>query len=125
MVFTQLLWGQDLKRMISAIAVGAVVAGMVTMAVAAPGQCTVTDFGSFDCDVVLDGGGLTFGLPDGQNFAFALVAEDEGLAYLISPDAAPGVRPKELGTYRPAEGETGCWISARDSDDRFCVLVAE
>jgi hypothetical protein len=119
------LGAMTLRRVLGAAALGAVVAGLtVAAAVAAPGQCMVTDYGSFDCDVAIDGGGLTFELPDGQVFAFALVEEGEGLGYLIAPDGRPGARPDELGTFRPVEGEAGCWQSTRN-DDRFCVLVAQ
>lgn len=114
-----------MRRVLGAAVLGAVVAGMMAVAaVAAPGQCMVTDYGTFDCDVALDGGGLTFELPDGQTFVFALVEEDEGLAYLIAPDAKPGQRPDELGAFRPDADEAGCWASERN-DDRFCVLVEE
>lgn len=95
---------------------------MMGVVAAAPGQCTVSGYDTFDCDVAMDGGGLTFTLPDGQTFAFALVEENEGLGYLIAPDARPGQRPDELGSFTPAEGEPGCWLGERDID-RFCVLV--
>lgn len=109
----------------SAIALGAVVTGIGTMAtLAAPGQCTVTGYDSFPCEVTLDGGGLTFGLPDGQTFAFALVAEGKGQAYRISPDAGPGRIPDDLGTFKAVEDEAGCWASTRD-EFRFCVLVQQ
>jgi hypothetical protein len=97
---------------------------MVTVASAAPGQCTVSGYDTFDCDVALDGGGLTFALPDGQTFAFALVEEGEGLGYLIAPDARAGQRPDELGTFTPIADEPGCWAGERDVE-RFCVLVEE
>lgn len=103
---------------------GAVVAGfMATAALAAPAQCTVKGYETFDCDVALDGGGLTFALPDGQVFAFALIEADVGLAFLSAADARPGALPKELGEFRPVDGQPGCW--ARDEDYRFCVLVEE
>ena len=97
---------------------------MVTVASAAPGQCTVSGYDTFDCDVALDGGGLTFALPDGQTFAFALVEEGEGLGYLIASDARAGQRPDELGTFTPIADEPGCWAGGRDVE-RFCVLVEE
>jgi hypothetical protein len=92
---------------------------------AAPGQCSMTGYDSFDCAVGMDGAGLTFALPDGQTFVFALVEEGEGLGYLIAADAAPGERPDELGTFTSDQSQPGCWISERDEDDRFCVMVAE
>lgn len=108
-----------------AIALGAVVAGVMGMAaLAAPGQCRVTDYGSFDCDVAVDGGGVTFGLPDGGSFVFAQIADGEGLGYRIAADAAPGVPPEPLGEFRPVAGEAGCWQSSSE-DYRFCVLVAQ
>ena len=119
------LGARTLRRVLGAVALGAVVAcfGAGT-AVAAPGQCEVSGFDSFDCDVAMDGGGLTFALPDGEIFAFALVEDGEGLGYLIAPDARPGQRPEELGTFTPIEGEPGCWAGERDIE-RFCVLVEE
>lgn len=109
-----------------AAALGAGVACvMAGAAMAAPGLCSMTDYGTFDCDVTMDGAGLTFVLPDGQTFAFALVEEDEGLGYLIAPDARPGQRPDELGSFSPDEAEAGCWISDRKSEVRFCALVAQ
>jgi hypothetical protein len=109
-----------------AAAMGAGVACvMAGAALAAPGQCSMTEYGTFDCDVTMDGGGLTFGLPDGQTFAFALVDENEGLGYLIAPDARPGQRPDELGPFSPDADAAGCWISDRKSDMRFCAMVAQ
>lgn len=96
---------------------------MVVAASAAPGQCTVSGYGTFNCDVVTDGGGLTFALPDGRTFAFALLEEGVGSAYLIAGDAAPGALPEELRGFAAVDGKPGCW--ARDEDFEFCVLVAE
>ena len=93
------------------------------MAAAAPGQCTVTGFDTFDCDVALDGGGLTFALPDGTTFAFTLIEEGVGTAFLIAADAEPGQRPEELREFRAVDGQPGCW--ARDEDYQFCVLVQQ
>lgn len=119
------LGAMNLRRVFGAVVLGAIVAGFgVGAAVAAPGQCEVSGFDMFDCDVALDGGGLTFALPDGQTFAFALVDDGEGLGYLIEPDARPGQRPDELGTFTPIEGEPGCWAGDRKVE-RFCVLVAQ
>ncbi|WEK05409.1 MAG: hypothetical protein P0Y65_03895 [Candidatus Devosia phytovorans] len=98
--------------------------GAMVMAVsAAPGQCTVTGYGTFECDVALDGQGLTFGLPDGGLFAFALTGEDEGAAYLAGADTAPGALPEELRGLVAVDGKPGCW--ARDDEFEFCVLVEE
>lgn len=119
------LGAMTLRRVLGASALGAVVAGMMAVAaVAAPGQCTVADYGTFDCDVTVDGGGLTFVLPDGKTFVFAQIADGEGLGYLIGADAKPGDRPKELGELAPVDGEAGCWESKRN-DYKFCVLVEE
>ena len=113
-----------MKRMIWATAMAvAGVGAMVTLAAAAPGQCTVTGYDTFDCDVALDGGGLTFGLPDGRIFAFTLIEEGVGMAYLIDADAAPGERPDELREFRAVDGKPGCW--ARKENYEFCVLVQQ
>ena len=108
------------------IVTGVVLAGfaLAVPAMAAPGQCSLTGYDTFECDVAMDGGGLTFGLPDGQIFAFALVAEDEGQGYSIAADSAPGQRPEELGVFRPVEGEAGCWLGERD-DVKFCAALAQ
>lgn len=117
-------WGLDLKRVILAGVVAVAGLGMMTvLAAAAPGQCTVTGYDTFDCDVALDGGGLTFALPDGRTFAFALLEEGVGEAYLIAADAAPGAPPEVLGGLLAVADKPGCW--ARDEDFEFCVLVAE
>jgi len=96
---------------------------MATLAAAAPAQCTVTGYGTFACDVVLDGGGLAFDLPDGSVFAFTLVEEDVGTAFVVAADARPGQLPKELHEFRSVEGRPGCW--ARDAEFEFCVLVQQ
>ena len=93
-------------------------------AVAAPGQGTVGDSGTFDWDVTTDGGGVTFALPDGQTFAFAATKPGKGLGYLIAPDARPGERPDELGTFVLDDGAVGCWLGQRKVE-RFCVLIAQ
>lgn len=97
---------------------------LATPTLAKDGQCSFTGFGTFDCQVELDGSGLTFELPDGQTFAFAVVAEDEGLGYRIAADATPGQRPVELGEFTPVSGEAGCWQSQKD-ETRFCAAVQE
>lgn len=105
---------------------GAVLAAVlmgVGSAVAAPGQCSVSGFGAFPCEVALDGGGLSFGLPDGSTLAFTLTETDGGAAYLIAADGRPGSAPRELGMFDAVAGEPGCWM--RDEDYRFCVLVEE
>ena len=96
---------------------------MVVAASAAPGQCVVTGFGTFDCDVAVDGGGLTFELPDGQTFAFAVDEDGVGTGYLTAADAAPGARPDEEEDLVAVDGKPGCW--ARDDDFEFCALVVE
>lgn len=93
-------------------------------AVAAPGECSMTGYGSFACEVAADGGGITFVLPDGQTFAFALLAADEGVGYRIAADAAPGQPPRNLGTFRPLEGSPGCWVGGRDAIE-FCAAIAQ
>ena len=93
-------------------------------ALAASGQCSLTDFDTFDCDVQMDGDGLTFALPDGQVFAFATVGEDEGLGYLIAADASPGQRPDELGSFMPLADKPGCWV-AEAKEIEFCAMVFE
>lgn len=106
---------------------GAVLVAGLAFAVpafAAPGQCEMTGFDSFECDVDVDGGGITFALPDGQIFVFSHVADGEGLGYLIPADATPGRYPEELGAFRPAEGEDGCWVSA-DDETKFCAALIQ
>jgi len=97
---------------------------LASPSLAATGQCSLTGFGTFDCDVETDGSGLTFGLPDGQTFAFAAVSENEGLGYLIAADASPGQRPEELGEFAPLANEAGCWQSQKD-ETKFCAVVSE
>ena len=116
--------GKDLGRMILAGAVAAAAMGaMLTLASAAPGQCTVSGYDTFDCDVALDGGGLTFVLPDGRTFAFTLVEEDVGTAFLIDADAEPGQPPEELRDFRAVDDRPGCWM--RGEDFELCVLVEQ
>lgn len=91
---------------------------------AADGQCSVTGFGEFDCDVAVDGGGITFTLPDGQTFVFAHVADGEGLGYLGAADPRPGTYPEELGSFVPVEGQDGCWYGAKD-DITFCAALLQ
>ena len=96
---------------------------MAVAAYAAPGQCTVTGYDTFDCDVALDGGGLTFGLPDGRTFAFALAEDGVGTGYLMAADGAPGTRPEELHGLTAVDGRPGCW--AREDEFEFCVLIEQ
>ena len=106
---------------------GAVLAASLALAapaMAVSGQCSLTGYEAFDCDVATDGGGLTFVLPDGQTFAFALIGENEGLGYRIAADARPGQRPEELGTFAPLPEEPGCWLSDRN-ETKFCAMVFE
>jgi hypothetical protein len=100
----------------------ALIWGLLTgVALAEQAQCSVTDFGTFDCELSRDGGGLTFALPDGRVFSFALVSETEGLGYLAAPDTA---YPTELGTMTPAHHAPGCWVGGKDNF-AFCAQVAE
>lgn len=115
-------WGTGLnKKMMLAATVfaGAAMAG--TPAYAQPGQCSVTGVGTFPCDVAVDGGGLSFALPDGDVLAFMLVEPGRGIAYLAAADARPGQRPRELRDFVPKEGMQGCWV--REDGYQFCALV--
>ncbi|MBN9333453.1 hypothetical protein [Devosia sp.] len=106
---------------------GAMLAASLALAapaLAVSGQCSLTGYGDFDCDVTTDGGGLTFVLPDGQTFAFALTESDKGLGYRIAADARPGQPPLELGAFSALSEEPGCWQSNRD-DIKFCAMVFE
>lgn len=93
-------------------------------AVAAPGQCSMTGQGEFDCDVNVDGGGITFALPNGETFVFAHEADGEGLGYLISAEPEPGSRPQELGRFAPLGGQDGCWFGDRN-EITFCAALAQ
>lgn len=104
---------------------GALLAGglaMVSPVAAAPGQCMLTGFESFPCDVAIDGAGLAFDLPDGRRFAVVFDEAGQGTAFARRPDAAPGTRPGDLGRFLPVAGEAGCWQKA-GAEDRFCVMV--
>ncbi|KFL29018.1 hypothetical protein JP75_23800 [Devosia riboflavina] len=106
---------------------GAMLAASLALAapaLAVSGQCSLTGYDEFECEVETDGGGLTFALPDGQTFAFVLVEENEGLGYLIAADARPGQLPGDLGTFAPLAEEPGCWQAERD-EVKFCALVFE
>ena len=106
---------------------GAVLLAGLALAVpanAAPGQCSVTGYDTFDCDVTVDGGGITFLLPDGQSFVFALVVDGQGLGYLGAADQRPGTYPEELGSFLPVEGEAGCWLGEKDGL-KFCAAVLQ
>ncbi|MDB5615659.1 MAG: hypothetical protein JWQ22_3312 [Devosia sp.] len=110
--------------MIRVVALAAAGLGVTTLAgYAAPGQCTVSGYGGFDCDVVTDGGGLTFGLPHGRTFAFALMEEGVGTGYLIAGDAAPGARPKAIQDMTAVDGKPECW--ARADEFEFCALIEQ
>ena len=100
----------------------ALIWGVLTgIALAEPAQCSVAGFDTFDCDLARDGGGLTFALPDGEVFSFALVSETEGLGYLAAADA---LYPAELGIMTPAVDAPGCWVGGKDGF-AFCAQVAE
>lgn len=106
---------------------GAMLAASLALAgpaLAVSGQCSLTGYDEFACEIETDGGGLTFALPDGQTFVFALFEENEALGYLIPADAKPGQAPKELGIFVPLADETGCWQAERD-DTKFCAMVFE
>ena len=111
--------GARLRLLTAALVWGAMVAG----AAAAPGQCTVTGYDTFDCDIALDGSGLTFALPDGGTFAFAVDEDGAGTGYLIASGSAPGSYPDELSALLPVDGRPGCW--AREDDFEFCVLIEQ
>ena len=114
----------DLRRVFWAAGLGVAAAGVMAGAAwAVPGQCMVSGYGTFPCEVVLDGGGMAFELPDGQTWAFALTAPDEGQGYLIGADARPGSPPVALGGFTRGAGEDGCWI--HDESLQFCVLVEQ
>lgn len=93
-------------------------------AVAAPGQCSMTGYDAFACDVTVDGGGITFELPSGETFVFAHEADGEGLGYLIAAQPQPGRYPEELGRFVPVEGEAGCWFGAKD-EITFCAALEQ
>lgn len=85
-----------------------------------PGQCTVTGYGTFDCDVVVDGQSLSFSLPDGGTLAFTLLEPALGVGYLLSPNAKAGQGITEMDGFAPIMDEPGCW--ARDQFE-FCAMV--
>ena len=106
---------------------GAVLVGSLALAApadAAPGQCSMTGYGDFACEVTVDGGGITFALPDGETFVFAHEAEGAGLGYLIAAEPQPGQRPDELGRFSPVEGQEGCWFGAED-EITFCAALEQ
>jgi hypothetical protein len=122
-----------LKWIVGAGVVGAAVVGLAGSVAAAPGECMVSGYGTFACDVTLDGGGFTFELPDGQTFAFYLDSEELGVAYIDGNSQAGDrdgtdyrfVRPRELGEFRPVANVPGCWLSKADEEFRFCVFVVQ
>lgn len=93
---------------------------LVAPAAAAPGQCSMTGYGDFACDVTVDGGGITFALPSGETFVFAHEADGEGLGYLIAANPRPGRSPDELGRFVPVENDAGCWFGEKD-EITFCA----
>lgn len=104
----------------------AMVAGfaLAAPAAAAPGQCMMTGYDDFACDVSVDGGGISFALPDGQLFVFAQQLDGAGLGYRIAADVAPGDRPDELGAFTPVDGEPGCWFGEKD-EITFCAALEQ
>lgn len=117
------LLGDYMKMMVTGAAMLMGLA-LAVPAGAAPGQCSMTGYDTFQCDVTVDGGGLTMGLPDGRTFVFVHEADGEGLGFLIAADARPGQSPQELGRFSPVEGEPGCWVGAKD-ETRFCAAVQQ
>ena len=105
---------------------GVAVAGLALAdpAAAAPGQCSMTGYDDFACDVAVDGGGISFALPDGQVFVFVHEASDQGFGYRIADVAEPGDRPDELGMFAPVDGEPGCWFGPKD-EITFCAAVEQ
>jgi len=93
-------------------------------AIGAPGQCSITGQGLFDCDVTVDGGGITFALPSGETFVFAHEADGEGLGYLIPAEPQPGRYPQELGRFAPIAEEPGCWLGDKDGT-KFCAALVQ
>lgn len=97
---------------------------LATSAQAAPGECSVSGYDTFACDVSVDGGGITFELPDGKMFVFSQTVVGEGLGYLIAADARPGSLPEELGAFVPLADEPGCWLGSKD-DMKFCAALLQ
>lgn len=81
----------------------------------------MSGFEIFDCEIARDGAGVTFALPDGRVFSFALVSETEGQGYIGEADAP---YPEELGTMTPADDAPGCWVGGKDGF-AFCAQVAQ
>lgn len=84
----------------------------------------MTGYGTFDCDVSADGGGLTFGLPDGATFVLGVDAEGTGTGYRIEADAAPGRQPEGLGHFDPIPGKPGCWLGTREGTE-ICAAIEQ
>ncbi len=106
---------------------GAVLLAGLALAVpanAAPGECSVTGYDTFECDVSVDGGGIAFMLPDGRSFVFAHVADGAGLGYIGAADPRPGSYPEELGSFLPVAGEDGCWLGEKDGL-KFCAALLQ
>ncbi len=91
---------------------------------AAPGECSMTGYDPFACDVAVDGGGITFELPDGKVFVFAQTSGGEGLGYLIEAGAVPGYPPEELGNFAPLADEPGCWFGHKEAL-KFCAALLQ
>lgn len=103
-----------------------IVAGfaLAAPAAAAPGECSITGYNDFPCDISVDGGGITFDLPDGETFVFVHGGDDQGMGYLIPAQSDPGDRPRELGNFEPVHGEAGCWFGERD-EITFCAALEQ
>ncbi|WP_169195126.1 hypothetical protein [Devosia sp. MC1541] len=93
-------------------------------ALGASGECSLTGYDSFACDVAVDGGGITFALPNGDTFVFAHEADGAGLGYVIAADSQPGRSPAQLGRFFPVADRDGCWF-APIKEITFCASIAE
>ncbi|MBJ7576989.1 hypothetical protein JHC09_03705 [Devosia sp. MC532] len=93
-------------------------------ALGASGECSLTGYDSFACDVAVDGGGITFALPNGDTFVFAHEADGAGPGYVIAADSQPGRSPAQLGRFFPVADRDGCWF-APIKEITFCASIAE
>jgi hypothetical protein len=109
-----------MNKTASGMALAAILA-TVAPALGAPGECSFTGFGDFPCDVSVDGGGMTFALPDGQAFVLAQTEDGAGPGYLLAEDSD---RPDELGEFMPLADREGCWLGEED-DITVCVAVEQ
>lgn len=112
-----------MKTYLTGVALGAGLA-LAAPALGAPGQCSMTGYESFACEISADGGGITFTLPDGQFFAFVHTGDGEGPGYLTPADPTPGHSPRLLGSFAPAMAAPGCWRDA-ERDITFCAAIEQ